>query len=70
MSANAEQLHPCLPAHQDEVANALGYYHRCGVSPEAPSGRQVAQALALTNGNARELRELVPKIGLLKINMV
>ncbi|MEW5309713.1 MAG: hypothetical protein WDW38_001577 [Sanguina aurantia] len=51
-----------------EVAHALCHYHDAGLAPELPSLRQVEQMLAITNGNAGEVRQLAVKMSLLKMN--
>lgn len=60
----------CGGVLQVEAAHALCYYHDRGLIPELPTLRQVQQLLAVTNGNAKELRQLACRQSLLQLNEV
>lgn len=58
-----------LPRYSEvEVAHALYYYYEAGLSADVPTHRQVLKMRALTNGNARELRQLLPQMQLMDVH--
>ncbi len=52
-----------------EVAHALYYYYENGLAPAIPSQRSVQGVHAITNGNAKEVRLLAPKLTLINSGM-
>ena len=55
---------------QTEMAHALHWYHTCGLAPTLPTETQARGLHALTNGNAKEVRLLTPKLTLLSSGRV
>eukprot|EP00955_Chlamydomonas_euryale_P033663 349604-Chlamydomonas_euryale.AAC.6 len=49
-----------------DAAAALTWYHERGLLSVPPTAAQVAALHALSNGNARELRRLTPKLALVR----
>lgn len=50
---------------QVEAAHALYWYWECGLAPTKPTKRNVELLHSLANGNAKEIRQLAPKLTLL-----
>ena len=58
------------PPPQVEAAHALYWYWECGLAPSVPTEEDVKVMHVLTNGNAKEVRLLAPKMMLLSSKMV
>ena len=43
------------------------HYYESGLAPSPPTEKQVAEMLAVTNGNAKELREMASMMNLSKM---
>ena len=55
---------------QVEAAHVLHWYWECGLAPFWPTKRHVQLLQGLTNGNAKEMRELAPKLTMIKAGLL